>query len=316
MYVRKEAVLSSQIEGTQSSLQDVLSAEARITSPHRPKDAFEVINYITAMNYGLERLSELPVSIRLIKEIHQRLLAEVRGSNLMPGELRTEQNWIGPKQSTVHTADFVPPPPLQVLNLLGAWEKYLHRQDDLPFLIRLGLIHAQFETIHPFLDGNGRIGRLLITFLLCERKILLQPVLYLSYFFREHRSQYYALLQGVRDKGDWESWLDFFLQGVAEVSREATATVRRIASLAEEHRLTISNELGRLAGNGHRLLEDLFRRPYTTVRDVQKTLNVTYPSANNLVSRLVDIGILKEFTGHSRNRVFFYEPYVEIFRTD
>ena len=316
MYVRKEAVLSSQIEGTQSSLQDVLSAEARIASPHRPNDAFEVINYIQAMNYGLERLSELPVSIRLIKEIHQKLLAGVRGSKLTPGELRTEQNWIGSQNSTINTAEFVPPPPAQVLNLLGEWEQFLHHQNGIPFLIRLGLIHAQFETIHPFLDGNGRIGRLLITFLLCERKILLKPVLYLSYFFKVHRFQYYDLLQGVRDKGDWENWLNFFLQGIAEVSVEATATVRRIASLADEHRSMISSRMGRLAGNGHRLLEELFRQPYIMVNDVHETLGVSYPSANDLVSRLVDIGILREMTGHRRNRVFFYEPYVAIFATD
>ncbi len=315
MYVRKEAVLSSQIEGTQSSLQDVLSAEARIASPHRPDDAFEVINYIQAMKYGLERLSELPVSIRLVREIHQRLLAGVRGSKLTPGELRTEQNWIGSQNSTISTTEFVPPPPAQVLSLLGEWEQFLHHQNGLPFLIRLGLIHAHFETIHPFLDGNGRIGRLLITFLLCEREILLKPVLYLSYFFKVHRSQYYALLQGVRDKGDWESWLAFFLQGIAEVSVEATATVRRIVSLADEHRSMISNRMGRLAGNGHRLLGDLFRQPYIMVKDVQKTLGVSYPSANDLVSRLVDIGILSDVTGRRRNRVFFYEPYISIFDT-
>jgi Fic family protein len=191
MYVRKEAVLSSQIEGTQSSLQDVLAAEAHIFSPDRPRDVNEVVNYVRAMNYGLQRLAELPVSVRLIREIHTELLQGVSGSHLTPGELRTSQNWIGPGGCTLNEATFVPPPHHQVQDMLGDLEKFLHTDTGLPLLIKIGLAHAQFETIHPFLDGNGRVGRLLITFLLCEQQVLLKPVLYLSYFFKRNRQQYY-----------------------------------------------------------------------------------------------------------------------------
>ena len=197
MYVRKEAVLSSQIEGTQSSLQDLLSAEAKLFTPDRPHDVNEVLNYVAAMNHGLARLDSFPVSVRLIREIHAKLLSGVRGSFLTPGELRTTQNWIGPGGCTLNEAIFVPPPPFEVPNALGDLERFLHAVDDLPLLIKIGLSHAQFETIHPFLDGNGRIGRLLITFLLCEKKVLLKPVLYLSYYFKRHRHLYYDHLQAV-----------------------------------------------------------------------------------------------------------------------
>ncbi len=213
MYVRKEAVLSSQIEGTQSSLQDVLAAEAKVLSPNRPQDVDEVVNYVRAMNHGLERLSHLPVSIRLIREIHAELLAGVRGSHLTPGELRTSQNWIGPGGCTLNEATFVPPPPHEVAAHLSQLEQFLHSDSGLPLLVKIGLAHAQFETIHPFLDGNGRVGRLLITFLLCEQKVLEKPVLYLSYYFKRHRQEYYDQLQAVRDKGAWEDWIEFFLRG-------------------------------------------------------------------------------------------------------
>ncbi len=198
MYVRKEAVLSSQIEGTQSSLQDLLAAEAHILAPDRPRDVDEVVNYVAAMNHGLDRLGEFPVSIRLIREIHERLLRGVRGARLTPGELRRSQNWIGPAGCTLNEASFVPPPPHEVPAALGALETFLHSDSDLPPLVQIGLAHAQFETIHPFLDGNGRVGRLLITFLLCQREILLKPVLYLSHFFKQHRTEYYERLQSVR----------------------------------------------------------------------------------------------------------------------
>ena len=218
MYIRKEAVLSSQIEGTQSSLQDLLAAEARIFAPNRPNDVDEVVNYISAMNHGISRLSELPVSIRLIREIHTKLLQGVRGSHLTPGEVRTSQNWIGPAGCTLHEALFVPPPPHQVMQDMSQLERFIHVDTALPLLVKIGLVHAQFETIHPFLDGNGRVGRLLITFLLCEQRVLLKPVLYLSYFFKQHRQQYYEELQSVRDNGTWEQWLTFFLSGIVEVS--------------------------------------------------------------------------------------------------
>ena len=316
MYVRKEAVLSSQIEGTQSSLQDLLAAEADLFSPDQPRDVHEVINYVGAMNYGLDRLQTLPVSVRLIREIHERLLQGVRGSNLTPGELRTSQNWIGPGGCTLNEASFVPPPPFVVPEALGALERFLHQQDELPALIKIGLAHAQFETIHPFLDGNGRIGRLLITFLLTEEGILHKPVLYLSHYFKRHRQVYYEHLQAVRDDGDWEAWLSFFLRGVAEVSAEATETARRILALREDHRTAITERLGRAAGNGHRILETLFDRPIVSVTEIQALIGTTYPAANNLVARLADLGILREMTGYTRNRRFRYEHYVQLFSDD
>ncbi|MFP4395338.1 MAG: Fic family protein [Anaerolineales bacterium] len=313
MYVRKEAVLSSQIEGTQSSIQDVLAAEAQIFAPDRPQDVNEVINYVQAMNYGLERLAHLPISIRLIKEIHAKLLAGVRGSQLTPGELRRSQNWIGPGGCTLADAAFVPPPPHKILNALGDFEDFLHQEDDLPLLIKIGLAHAQFETIHPFLDGNGRVGRLLITFLLCEREVLSKPVLYLSYYFKRYRTAYYEHLQAVRDTGDWESWLAFFLHGVTDVSAQATETARRILTLREDHRALITEQFGRAAGNGHCLLESLYERPIVSVKDVQKLIGTSYPAANSLVSKMETHGILREFTGNSRNRRFRYEDYIALF---
>lgn len=313
MYVRKEAVLSSQIEGTQSSLQDLLAAEAQMLSPEAPQDVDEVVNYVAAMNYGLERLQTLPLSVRLIREIHERLLAGVRGAQLTPGEIRRTQNWIGPGGCTLTTATFVPPPPHEVPAALGNMEAFLHADQDVPALIQIGLAHAQFETIHPFLDGNGRIGRLLITFFLCQRRILVKPVLYLSHYFKQHRTEYYEHLQAIRDHGRWEEWLAFFLRGVASVSDEATQTARRILALREDHRLRVTQHLGRAAGNGHLILESLYQRPMVSVAHVQGLTKTTYSAANSLVSRLADLGILQEATGYKRNRVFRYAPYIEIF---
>lgn len=313
MYVRKEAVLSSQIEGTQSSLQDVLAAEAKILSPDRPRDVDEVVSYVRAMNYGLERLKQLPISIRLIREIHAELLRGVRGSKLAPGELRSSQNWIGPSGCTLKEATFVPPPHHEVPRKLSELERFLHTDTGLPLLIKIGLAHAQFETIHPFLDGNGRVGRLLITFLLCEQGVLLKPVLYLSYFFKQHRQQYYEELQSVRDKGTWEQWLNFFIKGVVEVADQATETARRVLALREEHRRTITDQFGRAAGNGHRVLEHLYQHPIVSVRDVLELIRTSYPAANDLVARMVDSAILHEFTGRARNRMFIYQNYIELF---
>lgn len=313
MYVRKEAVLSSQIEGTQSSLQDLLSAEAQLFESALPRDVDEVVNYVRAMNHGLARLSELPVSVRLIREIHAELMKGVRGGRLQPGELRTSQNWIGPAGSSIGTASFVPPPHYEVPAALGDLERFLHQKDNLPPLIRIGLAHVQFETIHPFLDGNGRVGRLLITFLLTECGILHKPVLYLSHYFKHHRQAYYDHLQAVRENGAWEGWLAFFVKGVIEVAGEAAETARRVLQLRESHRSAITEKLGRAAGNGHRVLESLFDRPIVTVGDVQALTGTAYPAANNLVSRLVEIGVLSEMTGYARNRRFRYAPYIELF---
>jgi Fic family protein len=314
MYVRKEAVLSSQIEGTQSSLQDLLAAEANLFGAESlPRDVDEVVNVVHAMNHGLARLATLPVSMRLIAEIHAELLQGVRGSRLTPGEWRRSQNWIGPGGCTLATATFVPPPPEELPEALGALERFLHAQDDLPALIRIGLAHAQFETIHPFLDGNGRVGRLLITFLLTEKGILQKPVLYLSHYFKQHRQAYYDHLQAVREQGDWEGWLAFFLRGVAEVSQEASLTARRILSLREQHRTLITDHLGRAAANGHRVLESLFDRPIVSVNAIEALIATSYPAANTLVARLTALGILREMTGQKRHRRFCYQPYIALF---
>lgn len=315
MYVRKEAVLSSQIEGTQASLMDVLEYEGKALEPGRPQDVGEVINYIEAMNYGLDRQKELPPSLRLICEIHGKLLAGVRGSERSPGEFRRSQNWIGsPGIDGLSTAEFVPPPPHEMIDALNDLEKFLYDQKPIPMLVKAGLIHAQFETIHPFLDGNGRLGRLLITFLICQQGVLKRPLLYLSYFFKKYKSEYNKKLQAIRDNGEWENWLKFFLRGVYEIAQEATKKARQIVSLREEHRGSISTEMGRGAVNGLALLETLYSNPIISVESVSATTGLSYPNANRIVKDLCKIGILDEITGRRRNRRFAYSSYVELFK--
>lgn len=244
------------------------------------------------------------------------VLHGVRGSHLTPGELRTRQNWIGPAGCTLNEASFVPPPPHEVPDALSALERFLHEDGRLPLLVKIGLAHAQFETIHPFLDGNGHVGRLLIAFLLCDRQVLPQSVLYLSHYFKRHRQRYYDHLQAIRDTGDFEAWLDFFLTGVTEVSLEAAATARRILLLREQHRSLIAERLGYAAGNGHRTLEYLFEHPIVSVNQVRDLTGTTYPAANQLVERLTEAGILTEVTGQARNRRFRYDAYVALFAGD
>lgn len=313
MYVRKEAVLSSQIEGTQASLGDVLEVEAQIFDPLRPDDTSEILNYVEAVNYGLERLQELPMSLQLIREIHAHLMDGVRGQHATPGEFRRTQNWIGSAGVSLNSATFVPPPPSELLGLLSEFERYLHANDDLPLLIRLGLIHAHFETLHPFLDGNGRMGRLLITFCLCEQEVLTKPVLYLSHYLKQHRMRYYDLLQAVRDYGAWEPWLKFFLRGVGEVANEASTTARKIVQMRESHREAIIQTLGKGAGNGLKLLETMYNRPYFNVATVQKLLQISSQAANTLTEKLEGLGLIVETTGNKRNRIFRYDPYVSLF---
>jgi len=312
MYVRKEAVLSSQIEGTQSSLNDTLEVEADIFDSERPHDVDEVLNYVRAMNHGLERLAVLPLSNRLIREIHNVLLSGVRGGNAQPGEWRKIQNWIGPQGCTLKEASFVPPPPQQLEEILGQFENFLH-DESLPALLQIGMAHAQFETIHPFLDGNGRVGRLLIAFMLYQKGILETPVLYISHYFKKYRQQYYEHLQSVRENGSWETWLKFFLQGIYEVSQEATETSRKIVDLREEHRMLIAEHFGRVAGNAMQVLETLYQRPYIKVQDIQKLTKVSYPAANQLMNKFVEHGLLTEVTGQARNRQFRYGPYIDLF---
>lgn len=314
MYVRKEAVLSSQIEGTQASLIDVLEFESQAVEPDNPHDVAEVVNYVAAINYGLERLKDLPVSLRLIREIHQKLMQEVRGAEREPGEFRRTQNWIGTGGCSLLDATYVPPPPHEMLQSLDNLEKFLHSPQPMPTLIKVGLAHAQFETIHPFLDGNGRTGRLLITFLLCEQNILQRPLLYISHHFKKYRSEYYDRLQAIRESGNWESWLKFFLRGVYEVAQEAAATARKIVNLKEEHRQLVLNTMGRRSGNAIALLESLYFRPILTVEHAQAITNLSYPNANTLIKDLCDIGLLQEITGQKRNRAFSYAPYLDVFR--
>ncbi|WP_353929872.1 Fic family protein [Okeanomitos corallinicola TIOX110] len=314
MYIRKEAVLSSQIEGTQASLMDILEFEAKAIEPDNPQDIAEVVNYIASVNHGLERLTDLPVSLRLIKEIHKKLMNGVRGSERDPGEFRRTQNWIGAGGCSLNNATYVPPPPYEMNQALDNLEKFLHDSTPIPALIKIGLAHAQFETIHPFLDGNGRTGRLLITFLLCEQNILKRPLLYISYYFKKHRTEYYDRLQAVRDNGNWEDWLKFFLRGVYEVAQEASATARKIVSMKEEHRQLVLNEMGRRSGNAITLLESLYFKPIVAVENVQEIIQLSYPNANTLIKEMCDLGLLQEITGQKRNRVFAYQPFLDVFK--
>ena len=306
MYVRREAVLSSQIEGTQSTLEDVLAFELDPRQRGVPQDVEEVINYVRAMNYGLERLTTLPLSLRLIREIHAELLSGVRGMDKLPGEFRRSQNWIGPEGAGLSGASFVPPPVLEMTAALNELEGFMH-VDGLPMLVRCGLVHAQFETIHPFLDGNGRVGRLLITFQLVHGGVLHRPLLYLSYYIKRHKAEYYDRLTAVREDGNWEGWLRYFLRGVAETAEEATMTAEAIVRLREEHRGLLQDE--GLGFNGLRLLDLLFRRPLINVNLAKDRLDVAFRTANDLVDRLASLGLLEEITGGQRNRVFRYRPY-------
>ncbi len=309
MYVRHEAVLSSQIEGTQSTLEDVLEYEADARGRRQPRDVEEVVNYVGAMNHGLERLATLPLSVRLLREVHASLLEGVRGEERQPGELRTTQNWIGPEGCSLADAEFVPPPPHEMNAALGSLERFLHAREGLPALVHCAYAHAQFETIHPFLDGNGRVGRLLITLLLCERGILQRPLLYLSVYLKAHRAQYYDRLQAIRNDGDWPGWLRFFLTGVAEVSRSAADTARAILRLREEHRAALAAN-----ASATQLLDLLFDRPIVSVRMAERALGCSYTTAASLIRRLERDGILEEITGQRRNRLFRYAPYLDLFQ--
>src|SRR5580700_4231071 len=284
MYVRHEAVLSSQIEGTQSTLEDVLQFEIDAKGQEHPKDVEEVVNYVRAMNYGLTRLDELPLSLRLIREIHGKLLEGVRGANRTPGEFRRSQNWIGPANCTLATAAFVPPPVHEMQTALANLESFLHETTAFPALIVCGLAHAQFETIHPFLDGNGRVGRLLITFLLCQRGILKFPLLYLSHYLKFHRAEYYDRLMAIRNDGNWEAWLRFFLKGVSEVSRSATETARQILDLRRKHQTLIRSKAANQA-NALGLLDYLFEQPIVNARLVEKHIHCAFVTADKLLKQ-------------------------------
>jgi len=313
MYIRREALLSSQIEGTQASLSELLEVEAQVYDPHKPTDAFEVVNYIAALKHGLERLHTLPLSLRLFREIHEKLLEGTRGQEKSPGEFRRSQNWIGADGGALATARYIPPTVEDMHRALNDLEGFLHDESPMPFLIRVGLAHSQFETIHPFLDGNGRVGRLLITFLLCQRKILHQPLLYLSYYFKQNRTEYYDRLQSVRDNGDWEAWLKFFLKGVASVADEASAVAKRIVAMREEDRMSIVSQERRMSGDLLRIHEMLFSFPIVTIPVVQEQMQVSYPAAARQVLSLERLGILRETTGKPRGKTYIYERYYRLF---
>lgn len=310
MYLRREAVDSSQIEGTQASLADLLEYESR------PQLAFgdvvEVFNYVRAMRHGLERLSELPLSLRLIREIHGELLDGVRGNTTNPGEFRAIQNWIGPAGAPIENALFVPPPPDELDSALAALENYIHDDSPVPLLIRCGLVHAQFETIHPFLDGNGRMGRLLITFMLCWKGVLRRPLLYISDYFKRHRSEYYEHLQAVRDDGDWESWMRFFLSAVREVAGQSSKLSRLVLKMRENHQELVRSKV-RGTTSGLNLLESLYQYPVIDANAVSERLSCSYPTANNLIAKFEELGLLNEITGRARNRRFLYKPYLDLF---
>ncbi len=312
MYVRHEAVLSSQIEGTQSTLEDVLQFEMDAKGQEHPKDVEEVVNYVRSMNHGLKRLDSLPLSLRLIREIQEKLLQGVRGANRTPGEFRRSQNWIGPANCTLATATFVPPPVHDMQEALANLEKFLHDEKTYPTLIQCGLAHAQFETIHPFLDGNGRVGRLLITFLLCQRGILKYPLLYLSHYLKFHRAEYYDRLMAIRNDGNWEGWLKFFLKGVGEVSRSATETARKILELRQKHQALIRDKASNQTNAGL-LLDYLFEQPIVNVRLVEEHVKCAFVTADKLVKQFEELGIVKEVTGGQRNRRYEYSPYLALF---
>jgi Fic family protein len=311
MYVRKEALLSSQIEGTQSSLSDLLLYENDEPVRVPLDDVTEVSNYVAAIEHGMKRLrGGFPLSLRLLREMHDMLLSSGRGANKQPGEFRRTQNWIGGTRPG--NALFVPPPPGHLDECLSAVERFLHIEDpSLPPLIRAGLAHVQFESIHPFLDGNGRLGRLLITLMLCEAGALREPILYLSLFLKSRRDDYYRLLQEVRQFGRWEAWMEFFLTGVAETAEQAADTARELMALFETDRLVISQH-GRAAASALRVHEFMQKRPIVTVQSAARELKLSIPTTGKSLDLLLGAGILKELTGKRRGRLFAYTKYLKL----
>jgi Fic family protein len=311
MYVRKEALLSSQIEGTQSSLSDLLLFENDEIPRVALDDVAEVSNYVAAMEHGLKRLREgFPLSLRLIREMHAILLQSGRGASKQPGEFRRTQNWIGGTRPG--NALFVPPPQDRLDECLNAFEKFLHVDDpQLPPLIKAGLAHVQFETIHPFLDGNGRLGRLLITLMLCDAGVLREPILYLSLYFKARRTDYYSLLQEVRENGAWEAWMEFFLTGVRETASQSVDTAREIMALFDEDRRAIPT-LGRRPASMFRVHDLMQRRPIVTIQAASKELKLSLPTVAKSLEHLITLGIVRELTGKQRRRVFAYSKYLAV----
>ena len=308
-YVRREAVLSSQIEGTQSSLDDVLAHEVAARTHQLPADIAETVNYVRAMDVGLRLLDELPLSGRLIRRVHGELMAGVRGQERSPGDFRRTQNWVGPAGCTLETAAFVPPTPQDLPAAVRDFEVFLNDSAEPP-LVLAGLAHAQFETIHPFLDGNGRVGRLLITLLLVERRVLARPLLYLSLFLKENRSEYYERLDAIRTQGDWEGWLRFFLTGVAVTANDAVRVARELSTLTEEHhRIATSQNFGKY---GWPLLDLLAQQPIVTIKFASARLRSTPTTVGRLLDQMVSLGIVAELTERKRYRVYRYSPFLNV----
>jgi Fic family protein len=312
-FLRREAVLSSRIEGTQASLVDLYAFEAEtplFDEPERRDDVQEVQNYVRALEHGMKRLEDLPISVRLVREMHAVLMEGVRGAQRDPGEFRRVQNWIGPPGADIEEATYVPPPPGEIPATLGALERYVHEDTGLPPLVDIALVHYQFEAIHPFLDGNGRIGRLLITLMLIERDLLPEPLLYLSAYFERHRRAYYDHLLAVSQKGAWEEWLLFFLNGVLTEARDASRRAGKLFDLRETYRERFQREGGRI--NLLTTIDHLFARPVTDIRELEGTLGVSFEAARRLVALLEGEGVLKEITGRRRNRVYAAQEIMQI----
>ncbi len=310
MYVRKEALMSSQIEGTQATLEDVLDP---MLEANTNRNVADVINYIKATEFAIERLKTLPLCNRLIRETHAALMDGVRGQEKSPGEFRHSQNWIGGQGSTLKNARYIPPAPDDMLDAMSDLEKYINADDELDTLIQAALIHYQFETIHPFLDGNGRVGRLLITLFLMEKKVLTTPALYISYFLKKNRVEYYDRMTEVRTKGNYEQWVKFFLQAIMESAEDATATIDELIVLHDAN-VTIISKLGRAAKNAILVFNYLESNPIIEIRKTAEALGITFNTTSSAVNRLVDAGILFQTSDTSRNRTFAYEAYLDILR--
>ncbi len=307
-FVRRESVLSSRIEGTQATLGELLAAEAGAAVECSPEDLREVANHVAALEHGVARLAALPLSLRLIKELHEKLLRGVRGDTATPGEFRRSQNWIGPAGCTLADASFVPPPPDRLMDCLGAWEKFLH-DETLPPLVHAALAHSQFEAIHPFLDGNGRVGRLLITLLLVERQVLPSPLLYLSAYFEATRPEYYARLSGVTERGEWEEWLAYFLRGVAGQAEDALDRIQRIDALLAGWRERLAAAPSRLP---ERALDLLVENPFWTVNKLAERLDVAFTTAQRAIDRLEAAGVVTLASEAKRNRVYCARAILEV----
>lgn len=313
-YIRREAVSSTRIEGTQASLSDLFIYEAAKVGKPKVPDVLEVRNYLMAMEYGIKRVLELPISARLICELHKILLEGVRGQHMTPGELRRSQNWVGPPGISLNEATFVPPPVEEMKEALNLWEKYLHSAPGEAPLIQCALMHYQFEAIHPFLDGNGRIGRLLITFFLCERGYLTQPLLYLSEFFENYRDEYYSRLLAVSKTGDWRGWIDFFLRGVANQAKEAVLDAKRILELHAEYEEALM-KTKKTPKSTHRLIDEIFENPFINISTLSKKWNISYNAVKRGVLWLVRIGILQELGQRRRDKIYYASRLLDILLT-